>query len=146
MYSESRSLLLRAKSRNPFPFLKEDETKLYLSGDLESGVRNATLSHCWGSHKFLTLGRVDPDAFRTRVPAEVPLKTFRDAIEMARFLCIDYLWIDSLCILQNDPHDWKRESLSMTSLYGGSFVNLAASRAIDGSASCFCNRDTDWRC
>jgi hypothetical protein len=34
----------------------------------------------------------------------------------------------------------------MTSVYGGSFVNLAASRAIDGSASCFCNRDTDWRC
>ena len=128
------------------PFLKEDETKLRLSGVLESGVRYATLSHCWGSHKFLTLGRVDPDAFRIRVPAEVLPKTFTDAIEIARFLCIDYLWIDSLCILQDDPRDWKRASLSMTSVYGGSFVNLAASRPIDGSAGCFFNRDTDWRC
>jgi hypothetical protein len=34
----------------------------------------------------------------------------------------------------------------MTSVYGGSFINLAASRAIGGSAGCFFNRDTDWRC
>jgi hypothetical protein len=78
----------RCSAQNPttptrLPFLKEDETKLRLSGDLESGVRYATLSHCWGSHKLLTLGRVDPDAFRIRVPAEVLPKTFRDAIEIA---------------------------------------------------------------
>jgi len=72
-------------------FLKEDETKLCLSEEFESGVRYAALRHCWGSHKFLTLGRVDPDAFRIRVPTEVLPKSFRDAIEISRFLCIDYL-------------------------------------------------------
>jgi hypothetical protein len=36
--------------------------------------------------------------------------TFRGAIEMTRKLGFRYLWIDSLCIVQNDEDDWKQES------------------------------------
>jgi len=37
-------------------------------------------------------------------------------------LGFQYIWIDSLCIVQDDPEDWKQESLSMYGVYkNGSF-------------------------
>ncbi len=45
---------------------------------------------------------------------------------MARCLDIEYLWIDSLCIVQNDIADWEYESPKMRHVYGNAFVTFAA--------------------
>jgi hypothetical protein len=44
-------------------------------------------------------------------------------------LRIRYLWIDSLCIIQNDDHDWQREPSNMQSIYRNSYLILAASKS-----------------
>jgi hypothetical protein len=67
---------------------------------------------------------------------ELP-KTFTDAIDITRKLGLDYLWIDSICIIQGDNCDWEHESALMSPVYGGSSVNIAASSARDGSQGCF---------
>jgi hypothetical protein len=43
--------------------------------------------------------------------------TFRDAFDLSNRLGISYLWIDSLCIIQDDDEDWQRESSSMGLVY-----------------------------
>ncbi|KAF5875518.1 putative chlorogenic acid esterase precursor protein [Botrytis fragariae] len=76
---------------------------------------------------------------------ELP-KTFCDAIELCMELNIVYIWIDSLCIIQDDEEDWMRESVTMADIYGRCFLNIAASSAIDGSQGCFFSRRDSPRC
>jgi hypothetical protein len=64
-------------------------------------------------------------------------KSFRDAIHITRKLRLDYIWIDSLCIIQRHDADWQRESSMMRSIYGGTTVTIAASSAVDGDQGCF---------
>lgn len=68
-------------------------------------------------------------------------KTFQDAIAITRMLNIQYIWIDSLCIFQDDLADWASESTCMKSIYGGATVCIAATAAPDGHAGLFCDRD-----
>jgi hypothetical protein len=42
-------------------------------------------------------------------------------------LGVRYLWIDSLCILQDSKEDWQAESLAIYLVYKNSFCNIAAS-------------------
>lgn len=69
-------------------------------------------------------------------PQQLP-KTFADAIEITRKLGIDYLWIDSLCIVQDDEDDWQRETALMEHVYGGSYLNIAASSATSVHGGCW---------
>lgn len=68
-------------------------------------------------------------------------KTFQDAISITRELGIQYLWIDSLCIIQDSHDDWKIESAQMYRVYSSSYCNLAASSARDGSQGMLWHRD-----
>ena len=69
-------------------------------------------------------------------PEKLP-KTFSDAIEINRKLGIEYLWIDSLCIVQDDEDDWRRETALMEHVYGGSYLNIAASSATSVHGGCW---------
>jgi Heterokaryon incompatibility protein (HET) len=50
---------------------------------------------------------------------------------------LEYLWIDSLCILQDDKIDWQRESANMARVYQNSYLTIAATRSADGMGGCF---------
>lgn len=58
---------------------------------------------------------------------ELP-KLFTDTIDLARKLKISYIWIDSLCIVQqgDDGADWQRESVRMGEYYQKALVTIAA--------------------
>ncbi|KAJ9654820.1 hypothetical protein H2198_006175 [Neophaeococcomyces mojaviensis] len=58
--------------------------------------------------------------------ADLP-PTFRDAVSAVRRLGLRYLWIDSLCILQDSDEDWRREAGRMQNVYRNAYCNLAAS-------------------
>lgn len=80
-------------------------------------------------------------SFMQEIPIDTPPRTFREAITITRHLGLDYLWIDSLCIIQGDDHDWARESALMQSVYGGSTINIAASSARDSTGGCLVKPD-----
>jgi hypothetical protein len=63
-------------------------------------------------------------------------KYFRDAIAITRKLGIRYLWIDSLCIIQDDREDQELEAIKMGSVYGNAYLVLAATAAADGDVGC----------
>ncbi|PVH84608.1 HET-domain-containing protein [Cadophora sp. DSE1049] len=101
--------------------ISENETEPY-----------AALSHCWGK---LPVIQTHQSTFEDRV-LDIPWtslsKTFQDAITTTRLLGLKYLWIDSLCIIQDDAEDWARESGKMASIYEGAHIVIAASDSSDG--------------
>ena len=48
----------------------------------------------------------------------------QEAIKVCRALSIRYLWVDCLCIIQDDVSDWESESALMSLVYGHALVNL----------------------
>jgi len=95
--------------------------------------RYLTLSHCWGKIDIITLTQNNKKEFEAAIPHESLCQTFKDAVALTRELGEEYIWIDSLCIIQDDPEDWRREASKMSGVYGGSYLNIAASGACDGS-------------
>jgi hypothetical protein len=78
----------------------------------------ATLSYCWGeAQKFMLLTTTVLEAWTERLPIEHLPQSSQDAIEVTRALGIRYLWIDALCILQDDPIDKKTEIERMGKKY-----------------------------
>jgi len=54
---------------------------------------------------------------------------YRQAIDIALQLGVQYLWIDSLCIIQDDEADWLRESSRMFDIYRNALFNIGATGA-----------------
>ncbi|KAI1451579.1 HET-domain-containing protein [Annulohypoxylon moriforme] len=86
----------------------------------------AALSHCWGGPIFQCLTAKTLPAYQQRLPIQDLPANFRDAIYITRQLGIRYLWIDSLCILQDSKRDWELESRKMGSYYRNSTVTILA--------------------
>jgi hypothetical protein len=66
------------------------------------------------------------------LPQQAP-GTFRDAITVVGRLGIQYLWVDSLCIIQGDKTDWELESSRMGTVYCNAYLTIAAANAADDS-------------
>jgi hypothetical protein len=50
-------------------------------------------------------------------------------------LGINYIWIDALCIIQDNAADWELDSAKMGDYYRRAFVTIAASSSINGETS-----------
>jgi hypothetical protein len=71
--------------------------------------RYTGLSHCWGTGPVPRTTRSTLEGYTNSVPLDSLSKTFQDAIEVIPLLGIRYLWVDSLCIIQDCPEDWQNE-------------------------------------
>jgi hypothetical protein len=66
-----------------------------------------------------------------KLPHEKLPPTFKDAITIVRLLGVEYLWIDSLCIIQDSAEDWAYEAGRMADVYGHAYVTISADAAQD---------------
>ncbi len=84
---------------------------------LSNGSRGkwAALSHRWpqDASKILRLVADNIKDMQRAIPRESLAATFQDALRIIRVLGLRYLWVDSLCILQDSPADWKEQSSRM---------------------------------
>ncbi|KAL2015711.1 hypothetical protein VTK56DRAFT_4907 [Thermocarpiscus australiensis] len=97
------------------------------------------VSHCWGDprHRPLTTTTATLPARMKSIPlSDLPL-TFLDAVLLTRALGIAYLWIDSVCIIQDDADDWARESALMTEVYQNAVLTISADGATDSRQGLF---------
>ncbi|PSN70821.1 HET-domain-containing protein, partial [Corynespora cassiicola Philippines] len=120
----ARTLDIGSKDGSQEPLLHVNETG-------EEGQWIA-LSHCWGDEKTGSFCRTLANNLAQHcrgIPLNTLPPTFRDAIIVTRKLGYRYLWIDSLCIVQDDPSDWKEESGKMVEIYQNAALVLAAETA-----------------
>jgi hypothetical protein len=116
----------------------------YLLQTNEMEGRYATLSHCWGPKEtppLITITATLEQRMDGVHPHELPASR-NGASEITRELGIDYLWIDSLCIIQDSQQDWTNESTRMADIYGNSFLTIAASRSPNSHSVIFSSRES----
>ncbi|KAH6722693.1 heterokaryon incompatibility protein-domain-containing protein, partial [Leptodontidium sp. MPI-SDFR-AT-0119] len=102
--------------------------------------RYATLSHRWGQKHPVTTTEENIARWMEEIPWEELPKTFQDAICIARGLGLSFIWIDSLCIIQDNPQDWEKEARRMATIYSNSHLNIAATSSIDALGGCIFSR------
>jgi hypothetical protein len=122
-----------------------ERTHCVLTAELTSRPLYATLSHCWGTTEFFQLRCDNEQLLREAIPDHELRATFKDALRFVRSLGLEYIWIDSLCIVQDDDRDWLREAGRMSSVYGGSYINIAASDAKSAQEGLYATAD-GWAC
>jgi hypothetical protein len=74
------------------------------------------LSHRWGNVTFIQTTRANLAEFKQHIPWRDLTKTFQEAMIITHGLGIRYIWIDSLCVCQDDAADWAREGSNMDSI------------------------------
>ncbi|KAL5378732.1 hypothetical protein DPSP01_008955 [Paraphaeosphaeria sporulosa] len=111
--------------------------------DIEDAPDYLTLSYRWAQDPTVLLQSCTIEAFRQGAPIAGLPKTFRDAITVARRFSIRYLWIDSLCIIQDSSEDWARESVLMHDVYANSACNISASASESPEGGLFRDRKAE---
>ena len=98
----------------------------------------ACLSHCWGKTRSDRITkRNNLEMNMQGIPVNHLPQTFRDAIQVARALSIPYLWIDSLCIVQDSESDWKMHVSAMAQIYASAHITIAAGVSTDDDGGIF---------
>lgn len=114
--------------------------------DIPEGTKYAALSYCWGKRQAWPACRTTRWNLAsqmcgiswTTLPA-----TLQDAVEATRKLGLEYIWIDCMCIIQDDEKDWQVESMQMATVYTHAHVTLSAALALDTRTGMFSTRDAE---
>ncbi|KAF3050800.1 hypothetical protein E8E11_000735 [Didymella keratinophila] len=103
--------------------------------------RYLALSHCWGLIPIIRTLKANYDKHKNHISEDELSKTFKEAIHATRKLGFQYIWIDSMCIIQDDSDDWAKEAATMCDVYQYATLTLAAAHAPGGDIGCFKKRD-----
>ncbi|CAF3471479.1 unnamed protein product [Fusarium graminearum] len=115
--------------------------RLWETGGIETGDYIA-LSYCWGKSPQYTTTKSTLNDRKRQIPISDLPQTHQDAIKLTREFGIGYLWIDSMCICQDDYDDWERESARMLSVYANAYLTINASKGNDSSSGLFYKSST----
>lgn len=113
---------------NPSRLLHISPAALLLCDKPPPSMPYAALSHRWSTSTasvILTLANFSDRVTRGISIVNLP-PLMRDAVHAVRALGLEWLWIDSLCIVQDSAEDWKREAGMMAGVYMGAEVTVAA--------------------
>ncbi len=105
-----------------------------LVADGKCGLYTA-LSYCWGIPQsgIMTLTSANLHNLQSEIPSGRLPQTIRDAISITKDLGFRYLWVDRLCIVQDDRSDWEEEAAQMCNIYERATLTLAAVGERDSS-------------
>ena len=109
--------------------IQDDIVKLVLHLEDPILVSYVALSHCWGRSQPLRTTSENIANLQQGISHKSLPQTFKDAIRISWALDYKHLWIDSLCILQNDLRDWEEQSSMMASIYSNADLVLGAPAA-----------------
>ena len=106
----------------------EDGNDLIRLCELNSNhaVSYVALSHCWGVGPLLTTSSGTLKQHQNQIPWDSLPRLFQDAVIVTRRLGQRFLWVDALCIVQDNRKDWETQSSHMSDIYEGAYVTLAA--------------------
>jgi hypothetical protein len=101
--------------------------------------RYACLSHCWGDveNHFKTTRENKAVHMSKGILVEELPKTYKDAVVVCKELGISYLWIDSICIIQNSEQDWNEQASRMADIYENAYITIAAVAARNSTEGLF---------
>jgi hypothetical protein len=117
--------------RSPSNRDKALSIKLVPSKSLSEFPDYVALSHCWGppgSENTRVVGS-NIEEFHAGVSISTLSPLLQDSVWLSFFLGFRYLWIDSLCIIQDSAVDWANECGGMSDCYRNAAITICASNA-----------------
>lgn len=96
----------------------------------------------WGHTLPLTTTKENLSAFLVDIPLESMPKTLREATILTHDLGYEFIWIDALCIVQDDPGDWAVEGAKMHWIYQGAILTLSAAASDNCASGLFPDRSS----
>lgn len=107
----------------------------------------ACLSYCWGVSKAQT-----GQTTRENLPRQLKGIAFQDlastvvdAIRLCFKLGFRFLWVDRLCIVQDDNKDWLEEASRMCEIYSRSALTISVPICTESSQSFLDERQKGFR-
>jgi hypothetical protein len=128
--------------------VRNGQIKLHDTTGKDEGVKYACLSHCWGTPSTEILRVCTTPATITSyyqsISYETLPPTFQDAVSFTRKLEVPFLWIDSFCIIQEEPGklDWQEQSSNMANIYRNAYITLAAAVSTNPRGGCHMKEDS----
>ncbi|KAF7519651.1 hypothetical protein G7054_g13012 [Neopestalotiopsis clavispora] len=101
----------------------KDHVRLVRNGDTCKGNYLA-MSYCWGGPQRVMLTTKTLRPFQDKLTTSSLPEAIKDAIYVTRELGHRYLWIDALCIIQNDDRFKQVELLKMNRIYQNAFLTI----------------------
>ncbi|EKJ73217.1 hypothetical protein FPSE_06641 [Fusarium pseudograminearum CS3096] len=92
---------------------------------VQDTVPYCALSYCWGVKDFFTTTRDNLVQNMRGIPMESFPAIMKDAIYVVRSLKYEYIWIDALCIVQDDEQDWAHEAGIMGDIYSNAELTIS---------------------
>lgn len=117
-------------------FIKDEHTaKLVQTSASDMNLPYVAFSHCWGktSTRSFKLTRHNMDDMTRNIYIVTLPTSYREAIYISFALGLVHIWIDSLCIVQDDDDDWDREAAAMKDVFENCVLNLSATAAAETS-------------
>lgn len=119
-----------SKARKP-PLLRFIDLRENKVVTLEANHPYACLSYVWGGitqTQYTSVTKAILEAKNGLLDSSLSLpQTIRDAMEVARDIGLYYLWVDALCILQDNTADIARNVALMDKIYGEATLTIVAS-------------------
>lgn len=125
---------------------EDDTDRVYLveGQSLGEGSHYIALSHRWGARSGITLSKGNKaDLIHKGLRMEDLPPTFRDSVHFVRSLGYSYLWVDSLCIVQDDSEDWKQEAQRMSIIFDKATLTIAAMDGGDSYSGLLLNQTSE---
>ncbi|KAH7165240.1 heterokaryon incompatibility protein-domain-containing protein [Dactylonectria macrodidyma] len=103
-----------------------DTARLISVASLGQAPEFVALSYCWGLTGNLQTLSSTLAQMEECIPISALPLTVKQAFEMVIALGFRYLWVDALCIIQDDEVDWQREARKMGAVYSNAALVIAA--------------------
>lgn len=94
------------------------------------------LSHCWGQHQNCITVQKSLTSRKAGISWQSIPKTFQEAIQLTLSLGFRFIWIDCLCIVQDDADDWEVQSSLMSEIYQDAALTIAATSSSGDNEGC----------
>ncbi|KAK4168416.1 heterokaryon incompatibility protein 6, OR allele, partial [Cladorrhinum sp. PSN259] len=131
---ESRSTHQRAHP-SELSRLRVIDTELNCVAWVDMPCRYTCLSYVWGTGTQTLLTASTREVLEAPGGLNHPSlslhQTIKDSVEVTRRIGLRYIWIDALCILQDDPVDKAVIISKMSSIYGDATLTIVASTNVD---------------
>jgi hypothetical protein len=76
------------------------------------------------------------------IPVTSIPRTYLDAMRITKSLGVDYIWSDSLCIMQDSEEDWAKQAAEMAFIYANSDCAIAAAVGDNAQHGCYSARNS----
>ncbi|KAK1988377.1 heterokaryon incompatibility protein-domain-containing protein, partial [Colletotrichum cereale] len=104
----------------------------------------ATLSYCWGGDQDAKTLRSNFESYQDHIEFSTLPSTIQDAAIVTIQIGLSYLWVDAMCIIQDDDNDKMKEIAKMHAIYRSSRITIAPSEAATSNTGFLRPRDM-WR-